>query len=646
MTARHAPVMQLSPLQSRFAASLAGLLVVLMLYILLFAPTAAFALEFVAPPLSDLTRPGEPLQLVAELQDVYEPEFALFDRSIIGRAPADATPLENNVPIPLNLQPGSSVCYMVGKSVIFSGNANTGSSNSKLELRRTVDLDRRDDDDDDDDDDDNTPSSGHGSSATRTLYLSANTCLQPHSVSSDAASIPPQLRIYISTSSKDGCPDVTKPPAGVHSKAFEQGAVMYGLNATDDVYVAIAAPNITKDFQGIYNFEIAASVDAFYHQYSNQSGQLLWMDSDATSALLRTASLTSNPKEISSILDAGPQYELYVQGNKSPILDGLMRSVCGMNNAAQIASKRLDDGQMNNNEMVRTKLTDKGPGGLPRQQFYFEGLNSSSSYSGILVKLGNTTASSKRRSTGGIGGGGTVFPPIDFQTSAGTNCNLITDLDFCDDVQWAAPGNNKYNNTELANLYDDYAKTMYGFFQKVMMQIPCEAPSTQRYSLATNCDNCTVAYKQWLCAVAIPRCEDFSTSSNYTIPRNVAQPFPNGTFLPDELRQQLMKTPAFNTSRTSFIDEVIAPGPYKEILPCADLCYGVVQGCPAAIGFGCPLAGQLGFNVSYGLRDRNGGAVTCNYPGEARTIVSSARTISPSMMLLIGFVGLGSSLLL
>ncbi|UKZ57905.1 hypothetical protein TrVGV298_011766 [Trichoderma virens] len=529
--------MLLTPLQSRLAASLAGLLVVLMLYILLFAPTAALALELAAPPLPDLTTPAEPLRLGAESHQLYEPDFALFDRGIVGRAPVDATPLQNNVPIPLNLEPGATACYVVQKSVIFSGSGNSGSSNSKRELEGDQDLDRRDDNT-------NTPNNNQGSSATRTLYLSANTCLQPHNITADA-STPPQLRFLISTSSKDGCPDATKPAAGVQSKAFEQGAVMYSLNATDDVYITVAAPSVSKDFQGIYNFEIAASIDAYYYQYSSQNGQLLWMDSDAKSALLQTASLTSNKSQISSILNAGPQYELYVQGTKAPILDGLTRSVCGMNNVAQIASKRLDNGQMNNNELVRTKMTDKGPGGWPRQQFYFQGLTSSSSYSGILVKYGNSTANSKRQSTGVIGGGGTVFPPTDFQTSAGTNCNLITDLDFCDDVQWAAPGNNKFNNTELGNLYDAYAKEMYDNFQKA---------------------------------------------------------FPNGTFLPDEMRQDLMKTPAFNTSRTSFIDEVIAPGPYKEILPCVDLCYGVVQGCPAAIGFGCPQAGKLGFNESRELK--------------------------------------------
>ncbi|KAH6606343.1 hypothetical protein Trco_005496 [Trichoderma cornu-damae] len=545
------------------------------------------------------------------------------------------------------MNPSASACYIIEKSVVLSGDAQAGSSNSIRELKRTADLGGRDGGGNGNGNGNgNAPTSDQGSGAARALYLSATTCLQPYSASSNASSSPPQLYIYVSTSSKDGCPDVTKPASGVQSKVFEQGAVTYGLNATDAVYVAIAAPNITKDFQGIYNFEIAASVDAFYHQYSEQNGQLLWMDSDATSALLQTASLTSNSEEIQQIMDAGPQYELYVQGTKAPVLGGLTRSACGMNNAAQIASKRLDDGQMNNNELVRTKMTNKGPGGWPRQQFYFEGLNSSSSYSGILVKQANTTGGPNRRSAGVIGGGGIVFPPADFQTSAGTNCNLITDLDFCEDVQWAAPGNNKYNNTELGNLYDNYARTMYSNFQKVMMQIPCEAPATKRYSLASSCQNCTVAYKQWLCAVAIPRCEDFSKGSNYTIPRNAAQAFPNGTFLPDELRQQLMKTPAFNTSRTSFIDDVIAPGPYKEILPCVDLCYGVVQGCPAAIGFGCPLPRGLGFNMSYGVRDRNGRAVSCNYPGEPRTIVSAAGAILPGTMLLVLFVGLSSSLLL
>jgi calcium channel MID1 len=389
-----------------------------MLAILLLTPAAALSheIEREASSLLDWTSPVAPPQLVARSHPLYEPEFALLDRGIVGRAPLDAQPLQNNAPTPLNLAPGSSACYVVQKSVIFGGSENAGSSTSSRELKRDEDVEARADHA-------KQPSNDKSESSgtpTKTLYLSANTCLQPQIVSSKGASeAPPQLRIYISTSSKDGCPDPTKPAAGVQSKAFEQGAVMYGLNATGDVYVTVAAPDVTDKFQGIYNFEIAASTDAYYYQYSSQNGQLLWMDSDATSALLQTASLTNDRNKISSIIKGDPQYDLFVQATKAPVLDGLMRSVCGMNNVAQIASKRLDNGQMNNNEMVRTKMTDKGPGGWPRQQFYFQGLNSSTSYYGILVKHGNSTASSKRQSTGVIGGGGIVFPPTDFQTSAG-----------------------------------------------------------------------------------------------------------------------------------------------------------------------------------------------------------------------------------
>ena len=47
------------------------------------------------------------------------------------------------------------------------------------------------------------------------------------------------------------------------------------------------------------------------------------------------------------------------------------------------------------------------------------------------------------------------------------------------------------------------------------------------------------------------------------------------------------------------IDAQINPGPYKEILPCIDLCYNLEQSCPAALGFACPLEGH-GMNYSYG----------------------------------------------
>ena len=211
----------------------------------------------------------------------------------------------------------------------------------------------------------------------------------------------------------------------------------------------------------------------------------------------------------------------------------------------------------------------------------------------------------------------------------------MTDLDFCDEIQYAVPGNDKnFNNTELAKAYDDHAKQIYANFEKVMMQIPCEADSTSRYSLIRDCDDCKEAYKRWLCTVSIPRCEDFTSTNSFALLRNANQSYPNGTKLSDQEMVKLFDMPYHQTSRNSFIDKTIQPGPYKEVLPCEDLCYDVVQSCPAVIGFNCPIPGMQGFNTSYGRRDNDGSTVSCNYPGEARTPMNAGVIRGPSVFLL------------
>lgn len=178
-----------------------------------------------------------------------------------------------------------------------------------------------------------------------------------------------------------------------------------------------------------------------------------------------------------------------------------------------------------------------------------------------------------------------------------------------------------------------------------MMQIPCEADSTSKYSLTRDCDQCKVAYKKWLCAVVIPRCEDWASNNTFAIPRNVGQPFPNGTFV-DELEgnknntQSMTSVPGYNASRNAFIDETIAPGPYKEILPCHEICYEVVQSCPAVLGFNCPLKGMTAFQYSYGTSE-SAPFVTCQYPGQPRTIVSGAGEMMPSVKIVLIMASIG-----
>lgn len=169
-----------------------------------------------------------------------------------------------------------------------------------------------------------------------------------------------------------------------------------------------------------------------------------------------------------------------------------------------------------------------------------------------------------------------------------------------------------------------------------MQLIPCEADDTQQYSLVRNCSSCRGAYRTWLCSVTIPRCEDFSKDDSFLQPRAINTTFPNGSPLAQD---QLAKYShfdnqlAYQMSRNPQIDAVIKPGPYKEVLPCEELCYGLVQNCPASLGFTCPRPWNTGFNTSYGtMQGTNGSTITCNYPGNFH-FIAAASALSGSWLL-------------
>lgn len=209
------------------------------------------------------------------------------------------------------------------------------------------------------------------------------------------------------------------------------------------------------------------------------------------------------------------------------------------------------------------------------------------------------------------------------------NCQIILNLTFCDQVAYSVPSNPTTfaDASLLAAFYDTGAQTAYANFEKAMAQISCDAPSTQRYSLVRDCDDCAAAYKSWLCSVSIPRCEDFNSNQTWLQPRNLLQPFPNGDVLDAGQLAAWPNTSATRNSRNPAIDEVVRPGPYKEVLPCEDLCYNLTQSCPSAMGFGCPRPGMVGFDGSYGVRgvqDENG-EVKCNYPGAAHLFSDAPR---------------------
>ncbi|KAL8705008.1 MAG: hypothetical protein Q9201_001853 [Fulgogasparrea decipioides] len=504
----------------------------------------------------------------------YEPDFAGLDRGIIGRAQESVRTLSNNAPKPTDIDQGDIQYWTFPRQIL-----------QERDLRQLM-----------------TNQSATGSA--QEIYLTISTCDQPTSTASRQIGNPAQLEVYISHS-----PDNQKPDSGRNDGNI---AVVGGYgnltlsNITGDIWIGVRAPP-SNDFKGKYNYELVASIDAPYTTYFKGENPTPWdteievWDTDTNSSVLGTGPITKAAPN-STWMNLPPPFRVYVHNRADPAILGLQRSVCGLRNHAEIRES--------DNRMVNI-------GGQPKQLFYVKGLNRSSSYDAIMTLEG---PSSNLK----IGGGGAVWKNTNFATKSDNNCRIIYNLTFCTDVAYAVPFNSNFTTdmNQLAITYNEFAQNAYQGFNKSLQQIPCETTPSAQYSLARSCDDCAKAYKTWLCAVTIPRCADFSSPSDLThlLPRNVRTPFfINGTTVPSEPEGSLFSeknksTSYYGKSRNSMIDDQIKPGPYKEVLPCKDLCYHLTQSCPAALEFACPLEGRE-LNFSYGHWRKGDKEWRCNWPG-------------------------------
>ncbi|KKY25464.1 putative calcium channel subunit mid1 [Phaeomoniella chlamydospora] len=408
---------KLTPLQSRFAASLLASAFLLLLYYTLANPTFAYAADVDSILPSDHNHPiiFDIDDLLTDsidheaLDDPYEPEFSLFDRSIAGRAAAGVTALANNDAQQMNIEIGDIQYYVFTKEELASNlsAATPGLPSAverrdeKVELR--MDLKKRQSDDDDDDD--VTIPGG-----SRTLYITLNTCLQPSSNSSGFSTIPPQLELYVSNSA-----DLQKPgPDADSSKQtvvnVTGGYALYTLDADDDVYIGLAAPNTTI-FSGIWNYQLAGSIDSPFASLDSATN-LYFVDSDSQTALLVTND-TTQAEENSTVyqewMNMTPPFSMFASNQNDSSILGVQNSYCGLKNYAQIFATVGD------NVAGEVSMTNRGLGNKPKEQFYIKSLNRSSTYYGFLAMTGNSTASGN----GIVGGGGKVWQAMNFTTKEG-----------------------------------------------------------------------------------------------------------------------------------------------------------------------------------------------------------------------------------
>ncbi|KAI0194006.1 stretch-activated Ca2+-permeable channel component-domain-containing protein [Xylaria flabelliformis] len=635
--------MQLSPLQSRLAASVIASCLVIVLYLFLFAPQFALAADLTGFPSSDL----DYNDVFYEIDDTvdsydaqspsYEPDFSLFDRSIIGRVADGSNPLDLDHPTSSNIVPGSTIAYVFEAASVSGRSAQE--HDMSYELRRHLTGTREVSEGDGDDELGAGMDLVQRQSPSKTLYISVNTCQQPSRISPDQTSMaPPQLTLFVSTSGENTSPGPGKDQSAQKIIVFDEGAAIYNTSLDRDVYFSISAPEVSDQYFSTslpYNYEVTVSLDQYYYSYDSIAQPNLYLvDSDASSAYLTTLNLTSSPDQVVST----PPYTVFVQSADNPDINGIRNSYCGLNNWAQI--RPLKDG----NSQATTGLRQGGDGNLTMQEFYISGLKASTNYTGIIAL--NTSLTVQKRQESGAGEGFTsgtiVYKGVNFTTKPNGACTFVFNLTLCTETRYAVPGNLDIfpNGTALAAFYDNYTRTMWDNFDKVLQQTPCQAPATQRYSLAKDCDDCKQAYKDWLCSVAIPRCEDFSSpDESYLQMRNINAPFPNGSFVDESIRNKFGDVRAYNSSRNVEIDNTVQPGPYKEVLPCDYLCYELVRSCPSSIGFSCPLPfNKFSFNTSYAIPDTDK-ELSCNYPGSAY-YRSAASAIAVSWMSMTALITL------
>ena len=413
--------MHLSPLQSRLAASLVASCLLILLYLALFSPNFALAAELneALPVIFDDLDSAVGLAGPGPLGPTYETEFSAFDRSIIGRQTRDLITLTNDEPLPMNVEQGVTQPFVFLLPRVSERKA----GEDRLELKREHNLSGE-----------GHAGAGAGAAAAeneegreeegqdlekrqgaRRVYISANTCLQPQPVDpAKTTADPPQLELYVSTSPDNTAPGPLADQATQDKVVFEEGAVVYNITTDREVYIGIHAPD-SETFSGTYNLRIAASTDSYYytHKGENNTGLIL-VDSDSQGALLITNNLTDSkdPKVEATIMQTQP-YVLFAHDKKDRAINGLKRSYCGLYNYAQIAATK-DERQTGT---VRTSMTKRGKGNLPKQQFFFSGLNSSTKYIGILAVDGADGGNLGKRQTA-FERGPQVFDGLNFTTKS------------------------------------------------------------------------------------------------------------------------------------------------------------------------------------------------------------------------------------
>lgn len=410
------PCPKLTPLQARFAASFAATLFLLFLYFVVSSPRLAYAIDVDSITRRDHNHPISPrVDLSTEVVESDWRVDSIVDRDIAGRgqssflnrAPAGTDALANNEPRLKNIDVGETQHWMVSNDAIRGPK-----SPSTPGLPKVVEAEPTEEEEEEDrltlnNDEEKRD---EGSSRAATVYITANTCLQPSLNATQHAkhSGAPQLKMYISLSDSNKQPGPGT--SGVIEIEFDDGYAYKEVKVEDknNIYIGISAPK-DPNYSGRYNYEIAASIDAYYHDVESKNPFLLFIDSDSEGAFLSTDNATQARPDEESYKDwmkLKPPWTMFAHPMNDSSILGIQKSYCGLSKNALISKSGSN---------VHVGMTNRGLNRKPKQQFYVRNLNHSSNYYGILAMDGNSTKSGSKV----VGGGGKVWASMNFTTKSG-----------------------------------------------------------------------------------------------------------------------------------------------------------------------------------------------------------------------------------
>jgi calcium channel MID1 len=359
-------------------------------------------------------------------EPTYEAQFFGVDRGIIGRATTEPIPLTNNGMQLTNIPQGQLVSYMFSNTSLWGQLSPAKSSlpsqiilNGKIKrgLDYTGSLEDDEEEEDIGDEEELKLRPRQSNSGNqRLLYITVTACNQP--TSNTTTDPPPQLQLYVSTSQDNITPGPGQNPQA--EITLDEGYAIYELNATSNVYIGVYGENVNTTYTGVWNAQIAASIDQPYHYYWNSTDSNLFLvDSDSNSALLYTDPLipdSSNETLAEAWMDMSPPFDVFASDANDNSIIGLQKSYCGLQTKAQISTFR--PGQTSSD--IAMRMTDIGNGSLPKQQFYITGLSPGTTYNIALVMNGTTASGNSA-----VGAGGQVFKMTSFATLSSMSLSLM-----------------------------------------------------------------------------------------------------------------------------------------------------------------------------------------------------------------------------